>query len=777
MSNRRYASHPDGSPFAGHAGRTRDDSEPSWPVAAAPPEGAPNVVFIVLDDLGYAQLGCYGGLGGRLRTPHMDALAAEGLRYRNFHTTSLCSPTRAALLTGRNHHSVGVGTIVERATGFPGYHARIPRDSAMLPEVLGERGWSTWCIGKWHLTPDEHNGPTGPFDRWPLGQGFDRFYGFLPGETDHWSPDLWEDNRRVDPPDVDGYHLTTDLADHAIAWMSEHETVDDQRPFFLHFALGAPHSPHHVGREWIETYAGVFDAGWDVIRQETFAEQLRLGVVPEGTTLPPRNPGIREWDSLSDDERRVYARQMEVYAAFVTQTDHEIGRLLAHIDTLERADDTMVVLLSDNGASAEGGRNGLSSEIIYFNGLTETLDDMLDLLDVWGGPETYPHYANGWAWLGNTPNRWYKSMAHEGGTRDPLIVRWPARSLDAGAVRDQFVHAVDLASTVYELLEIEPPDEVRGVRQRPLEGTSFAASLSTANANTGKRRQYFEMFAHRAIWADGWKAVTLHHSQNAALRIGDPDFEIRMGDFDGDEWELYHLDADFSEAHDLAAEHPEKLAELQAMWVEDAERYNVFPLDDRVIARSMEPRPRVVRKKDAYRFRARVRLTRATSPSVINRSHHIGATVEVPAGGAEGVIVSNGGMQGGYTLFVQDGHAWYVSNRLGRRHDVVRSADPIPTGTTVELSVRWTKTDEFAGDVQLFVDGGLAGELHVPSTNPVLYAVGEGLEIGSDGGSAVYPGYVAPFAFTGTIVEVTLNTKGPEHVDPEAEDRIARYVQ
>ncbi len=777
MSTRRYESHPDGTPFPGRIARTRDDAEPSWPVAPTPPENAPNIVFIVLDDLGFAQLGCYGGLGGRLRTPNIDRLADAGLRYRNFHTTSLCSPTRAALLTGRNHHSVGVGTIVERATGFPGYHARIPKDSAMLPAVLSRQGWNTWCIGKWHLTPDEHNGPTGPFDRWPLAQGFNRFYGFLPGETDHWSPDLWEDNRRVDAPDVDGYHLTTDLADHAIAWMSEHETVDDQRPFFLHFALGAPHSPHHVGREWIDAYTGVFDDGWDVIRSETFEAQVRLGVVPEGTTLPPRNPGIRPWAALSDDERRVYARQMEVYAAFVTQTDHEIGRVLDHIETLERADDTLVVLLSDNGASAEGGRNGLSSEIIYFNGLTESLDDMVGLLDVWGGPETYPHYANGWAWLGNTPNRWYKSMAHEGGTRDPLVVRWPARGLEAGAVRDQFVHAVDLAATVYDLLGMEPPDMFDGVPQRPLEGTSFAASLADGSADTGKRRQYFEMFAHRALWADGWKAVTLHHSQNAALRIGDPDFEVRMGDFDGDVWELYHLAEDFSEAHDLAGVHPDKLEELKAMWEEDAERYHVFPLDDRVIARSMEPRPRVVRKKARYRFRTRVRLTRATSPSVINRSHHLGARIIVPEQGAEGVIISNGGMQGGYSLFVQDGHVLYASNLLGRTHSLLRSAEPIPTGAEVDVSLRWTKTAEFAGDAELFVDGAPMGRMHVPATNPVLYAVGEGLEIGSDGGSPVHPTYTAPFTFTGQIVEVTLNAKGPEHVDPEAEARIARYMQ
>jgi arylsulfatase len=779
-AGRNYRSHPDGNPFDGVIANTREGSEPSWPVAPVASDDAPNVVFIVLDDLGYAQLGCYGGLGDRIRTPHMDALATGGLRYRNFHTTALCSPTRAALLTGRNHHSVGLGVITERATGFPGYHARIPKESAMVPKVLGDQGWATYCLGKWHLTPDEHNGPTGPFDRWPLGQGFDRYYGFLPGETDQWSPDLWEDNHRIDPPDEPGYHVTTDLADHAIQWLTEHDTINDNRPFFLHFAPGAPHAPHHAPAELIASYHGVFDDGWDVIRDETFARQLELGVVPEGTTLPPRNPGVRPWDELSDIEQRVYLRQMEVYAAFVTHTDTEIGRLLDHLRDTAQFDNTLIFLLSDNGASAEGGRHGLISEITYFNGETEPVEEMVDHLDAWGGPTTYPHYANGWAWLGNTPQRWYKSMVHEGGTRDPLIISWPARMSgpNAGQVRDQFHHVVDLAATVYELLEIDPPTAVNGVDQRELEGESLAYTLSGAGADdaTRKDRQYFEMFAHRAIWADGWKAVAMRRSQNAALRIADDSFEVAMGDFDGDTWELYHLAEDFSEAHDLATAMPDKLAELQQLWWDDAARYNVLPLDDRVIARSMEPRPRVVKKRDSYTFRSPVRLTRSTSPNVNNRDHHITATIEVPATGCEGVIASNGGMQGGYSLFVLDGHLHYVSNWLGREHFVVRANEPVPDGR-VELAMDWRKTDQFAGTVTLWQNGDAVGEGEVTRTNPVIYAVAEGLEIGTDTGTPVWPRYRAPFRFTGQLVEVTLHTRGPLHVDDEAEDRIARYVQ
>ena len=772
--------HLDGTPFAGVIGDTRNESAPSWPVAAAPPDEAPNVVFIVLDDLGYAQLGCYGGLGDRIRTPHIDALAAEGLRYRNFHTTALCSPTRAALLTGLNHHSVGVGTICERATGFPGYHARIPRDSVMLPKVLGRNGYATYCVGKWHLTPDEHNGPTGPFDRWPLGQGFDRYYGFLPGETDQWTPDLWEDNHRVDPPRTDArgedYHLTADIADKAVTWLNEHHTIDPGRPFFLHFAPGAPHSPHHAPREFIDRYAGVFDDGWDVIRDETFARQIELGVVPEGTTLPPRNQGVRAWESLTDTERTVYRRQMEVYAAFVEHTDEQIGRLLDHLRASGVFDNTLIFFMSDNGASAEGGTHGLASEITYFNGQTETIDDMIGKLDEWGGPTTYPHYAAGWAYAGSTPQKWYKSFVHEGGTRDPLIVSWPRRITEGGAVRDQFHHVVDIAATIFEVTGIERPAVIDGVAQRPLEGTSFAYSLDAPDEPTHKDRQYFEMFAHRAIWADGWKAVTMHPARGAAMRIGDPDLEIRMGRFEEDVWELYHLAEDFSEAHDLAARHPEKVAELQAMWWEDARRFNVLPLDDRVIERSQEPRPRLVRPRDMYRFTSPIRLVRSVSPSVMNRDHHIRAVVEIPEDGCEGALVSNGGLQGGYALVVHDGHLVYVSNFLGRDHTVVRGPDPLPTGR-VEVAMEWVTTAPFAGDVTLFVEGVPVCRQRVERTNPVIYAVAEGLEVGSDTGTPVWPGYESPFHFTGGIVEVVLGTAGSAHVDPEAEDRIARYVQ
>jgi arylsulfatase len=432
--------------------------------------------------------------------------------------------------------------------------------------------------------------------------------------------------------------------------------------------------------------------------------------------------------------------------------------------------------MSDNGASAEGGTHGLVSEITYFNGQAETLDDMIGRLDEWGGPTTYPHYAAGWAYAGSTPQKWYKSFVHEGGTRDPLIVSWPKRITDAGGVRDQFHHVVDIAATVYDLTGVERPAVVDGTTQRPLEGTSLAYSLEHPDEPTRKDRQYFEMFAHRAIWCDGWKAVTMHPARGAAARIGDPDLEIRMGRFDEDVWELYHLADDFSEAHDLAASHPEKLAELQEMWWDDARRFNVLPLDDRVIERSQEPRPRLVKPRDVYRFTSPLRLVRSVSPSVMNRDHHIRAVIDVPADDCNGVLVSNGGLQGGYSLFLHEGHLVYVSNYLGREHTEIRSPEPLPAGR-VEVVIEWRRTEPFAGDVTMFVDGALVADGHVERTNPVIYAIAEGLEIGSDSGTPVWPGYESPFHFTGGLVEVVLGTVGADHVDAEAEDRIARYVQ
>lgn len=775
---RTYA---EGTPHPGPIGRASAESEPAWPVPPAPPPGAPNVVVILFDDLGFAQLGCFGGLAGRIRTPNIDALAARGLRFANFHTTALCSPSRAALLTGRNHHSVGVAAIMERATGYPGYNGRIPRDAAMLPAVLVEQGYATMAIGKWHLTPDEHISPAGPFDRFPLGQGFERYYGFMGGETSQWEPDLWEDNHRVDAPGraEDGYHLSEDLVDHATEWITSLKAVAPNKPFLTYLAFGATHSPHHVGRAYIEDYRGAFDDGWDVIRRETIERQIAMGIVPDGTTLPGLNPGVRAWADLGDDERRLFARQMEVYAAMVTHTDEQIGRLLEFLDRAGLRDDTIVMVLSDNGASAEGAAEGRLDSFGYVNGEPDSLDTMLAHLDDWGSPHTHPHYASGWAMAGNTPNRMYKAFVHEGGVRDPLVIAWPGHITDEGAIRTQFHHITDITPTIMEAVGLEWPEQVRGHEQRPLEGTSFLYALAQPAAPTQKRRQYFEMFAHRAMWADGWKAVALHWSTAMHARLGPIEHEMHDGDHDADVWELYHLDHDVSEMHDLAAQHPEKLRELVDMWWEEAERYHVLPLDDSLLARLLVARPRVFEPREVYRYAARVRLSRQGSPPLRDCSYAISARVDIGEA-CEGTIMSYGGADGGISLCVLDGHLHFVSNFLGRAHTVVSSPRPLHPGEH-RIAVLFERTEPNTGTVGLYLDDEMQASAPVPRTNPIAFSSTEGLEIGSDCVSPVWPRYRSPFEFTGTIHEVVLTTPTPEQPLTlelaRAEHRMAMHQQ
>jgi arylsulfatase A-like enzyme len=718
----------------------------------------------VLDDVGFGQLGCYGGLGARVETPNIDRLAASGIRYNNFHTTALCSPTRACLLTGRNHHSVGMGSITECATGYPGYNGRIPHEAAMLPAILVERGFNTLAFGKWHLAPDEHLSGSGPYDRWPLGRGFERFYGFLPGETDQFRPDLWQDNQRVNPPRTpeQGYHLSADLVDRALSCLNEQKAITPDKPCFMYLAFGACHAPHQAPRSYIERYKGRFDAGWDVVREETLAKQKEMGLVPGDTELPDRNPGVKAWDTLSDRERRVFCKQMEVYAAFLTYTDEQVGRLLDVLESTGQRENTMLILLSDNGASGEGGLIGLSSEMSFFNMAPESLEELEKRLDAWGMPGTHPHYAVGWAMAGNTPQRWYKQSTFEGGTRDPLIVSWPGKIRDRGTVRSQFVHATDLAPTILECVSVEMPTTVRGYPQMPIEGVSFAHTFGDASVATRKRTQYFEMLGHRAIWKDGWKAVTFHKSSSAAQAFG-VKAPPRDLDFEADQWELYHLDEDFSEAHDLAQQHPEKLRELIATWWVEAGKYQVLPLDDALAARLAVEKPVVFIPRQQYTFAGPLKLVRSASPNVKRRSHSITAEVEVPASGVEGVIVSDGGPDGGYCLCIHEGYPTYISNYLGREHTVLRAKSPLPVGHGV-LRVEFQKGSGTAGTARLFVNGRKADEKVVERTNPIVYAVAEGLEIGSDSTAPVWPEYQSPFRFTGTIRKVEVEI-GKQHVE------------
>ena len=613
--------YPIGGPFNGVIGRTVDDSQPAWPVPPKARKGAPNVLIVLLDDVGFAQLGCF---GADIRTPAFDSLAAGGLRYRDFHTTAICSPTRACLLTGRNHHSNGVGIIQEMATGYPGYNGMTRKENGFLSEMLLAEGYATLAIGKWHLTLASEYASGASKARWPLGRGFERFYGFLGGKTNHWAPTLVYDNHYLDPPGTpeQGYHLNADLADQAIRFVTDLRAVSPDKPFFMYYCLGAGHAPHHVEPAWIDRYRGQFDLGWDRWREAVFERQLALGVVPPGTQLSPRPPWVPEWDGLTADAKRLYARQMEVYAAFLEQTDHHVGRFLHFLNSLGELDNTLVVLASDNGASAEGGVHGSFNECQFPNRVEPTVEQNLAHLDDWGSVRSYPNYSWGWAWAGNTPLRRWKRYLHQGGMSDPLIVHWPERIQARGEVRGQYVHAVDIAPTVLDALELEAPGTLEGVPQRPLEGVSFAHTFAAADAPTRKTAQYYEMIGSRAIWHDGWKAVAEQPQGEALTSEG----------LAAQRWELYHVAEDFSECHDVAAEHPGKLAELVELWWLEAGKYNVLPLDARMQTRMSERKPLAVAEPAPSGLLSRVvRRSSNIPPSIVkNRSHRISAEVEIP---------------------------------------------------------------------------------------------------------------------------------------------------
>ncbi len=735
-------------------------------------------MIVVLDDTGFGDLACYGGLGARVATPNLDQLAAAGLIYNNFHVNSMCSPTRAALLTGRNHHSVGVGSIMELASSFPGYNARIPKAAAMLPAVLRSAGYITMALGKWHLTPVEDITPLGPFDRWPLGQGFGRFYGFMGAEADQYRPELYEDNYALaDPPSAPGgqYHLSEDLVEHAIKWVAEARAVAPSRPFFCYLAFGAMHQPHQVWPEWSLPYRGTFADGWDAVRRQNLEHQKRLGVVPPETVLPPPNPGVPAWAELSQPERRLCERQAEVYAGFLSHTDHQIGRLVGELRRRGALDGTLLMVLSDNGATGEGGPLGTRSPVPAENGMPDSTGTKLAALAEWGGPSTSPCYASGWAMAGNTPNRWYKQFTHEGGTRVPLIVHWPAGTEQPGRVRPQFHHVVDVVPTILEVAGLSLPAEVDGHPQRPLDGQSFAYTFRSPTEPTRKRSQYFEMLGHRAIWADGWKAVTLHWSQRLLAFVPAPAEALHDGDFSADRWELYHLDRDFSEDHDLAADHPERLSGLVELWWAEARRNQVLPLSEQL---SHHDRPEgIFERRRRYTYHGALRLTEAASPDLHSRPHSITAVLDVPPEGAEGVVLSAGGPEGGYALIVTAGKAHYVTNLLGRHIGVAISQEPLLPGT-VTVTVEVDVPSPGRALVTMGVNGVRGPQVELTGANPVSYDVrGRGLRTGS-GLTGVWPAYGPALDFSGDIVEVEITLTGGAVVGrPAAKARTAMTEQ
>ncbi|HZO26682.1 MAG TPA: arylsulfatase [Chloroflexota bacterium] len=734
--------------FGGVIGRTVEESTPWWPAPARSPAGAPNVVFVVLDDVGFADLGCY---GSEIETPQMDRLAANGLRYTNFHTTAMCSPTRAALLTGRQPHAVGMGIIAEWSTGFPAYRGFVSPRAANLAEMLGEHGYNSFAVGKWHLMSMDDVTAAGPFTHWPLRRGFDRWYGFHGALADSWHPELFEDNHAVDhpprapqatplpaPEGGEVYHLSEDLVDRAIGFIRDQQSAAPERPFFLYLAFGAAHWPHQVPKAYVEKYRGRFDRGWDSVREARLARQIELGIVPPETELAPRNPGVKAWDALSADEQRLFARMQEVYAGFVDHTDAQIGRLVSYLDALGKLDDTLIVLLSDNGASPEGGPVGAVNARKHLQYEPETLEENLTAIDRLGDETTYGHYPMGWAQASNTPLKWYKKDVHAGGARDPLIVHWPARIKDGGTLRHQFHHVVDLTPTVLDLLGIEAPVAYRGEAQLPVHGTSLAYTFDRADAPTRKATQYFELLGDRGLWHDGWKAVARHEKGT---------------DFEQDRWELYHLDRDFSECHDLSAEQPEKLEQLVQRWWTEAGKYGVLPLDDREYERVAASVAARARKRYVY-YPGMARIDRFSAPDVTDRSYTITAEIELPDGGAEGVLLESGACFGGHVLYVNDGRLVYEYAFSERERTRIVGDAPLPFGRCrVQYAFRKTGTRQGTGT--LLVDGREVGTAALPKTWPTV-GVTAGLRCGRGGPAPISDGYPAPFPFTGIIHRVVV---------------------
>ncbi len=772
--------YPPGTPFPGVIGRTTDESSPAWPKPVTPKEGAPNVLFVVMDDTGFGNLGCY---GSPIETPNFDRIASNGLRYNNMHTTALCSPSRSCIVTGRNHHSNGLACITEFATGFPGYNGIMPFENGMLSEMLVGEGYNTFMIGKWHLTPSNHETAAGPYDRWPVARGFERFYGFLGGDTSQWYPDLVYDNHQVEPPKTpeEGYHLSEDLVDKAVSFITDAKQINPAKPFYMHLCFGATHAPHHAPKAWIDKYKGEFDDGWEAYREKTFARQKELGIVPADCDLSRHDPDVPEWDSLSDDARRLSARMMEVFAGFLSHTDHQLGRLLDYLDEIGELDNTMIMVISDNGASAEGGPTGTTNEAQFFNNAQEPLEESLAVIDEIGGPKHFNHYPWGWTNAGNTPFRRWKRETYRGGACDPFIFSWPAGIKARGEVRTQYAHIIDMVPTVLDLLDIDPPSQIRGVTQSPIQGVSFAHTFDDPNAESRRRTQYFEMLGHRAIYHDGWRAVCPWPGpsfEEAGTGFGNPISSDKLSELDATGWELYHTDEDFTESHNVAEGNRQRLIALIATWYAEAGKYDVLPVDGSGIARVLAEKPEAAPARDQYVYRPNTQsVPFFAAPKVLNRPHSITADIEIPADGAEGVLLCQGTAAGGFSFFIKDGKLRYVHNYVGRQVFGVESDVLVPAG---KHQMRFEFEPTGAPDMpkghgvparlQLYIDGALVGNGEAPWTVPFMINPGA-LTCGANPGSPVTQEYPSPFKFTGHIDTVTVDVSGELIQDPEAEMR------
>ncbi|MEU2257068.1 arylsulfatase [Nocardia xishanensis] len=761
------------------------DSTPDWGPFAAPtaPEGAPNVLYIVWDDVGIATWDCFGGL---VDMPNMTRIAERGVRLSQFHTTALCSPTRASLLTGRNATSVGMATIEEFTDGFPNCSGRIPFETALLSEVLAEKGWNTYCVGKWHLTPLEESNLASTKRHWPLSRGFERFYGFMGGETDQWYPELVYDNHTTAPPATpeDGYHLSKDIADKTIEFIRDAKVIAPEKPWFSYVCPGAGHAPHHVFAEWADRYAGRFDMGYEAYRDIVLENQKRMGVVPADTEMSPVNPylgtkgpngepwplldTVRPWDSLNTEEKRLFARMAEVFAGFQSYTDDQIGRILDYLEESGQLENTIVVVISDNGASGEGGPNGSVNEVKFFNGYIDTVEESMRFYDQLGGPQTYNHYPIGWAMAFNTPYKLYKRYAsHEGGIADPAIISWPKGIRAHGTVCDTYINVCDVTPTVYELLGITPPDTVKGITQQPLEGVSFAAALADPQAETDKETQFYTMLGTRGIWHRGWFANTAH----AATPSG-------WSHFDQDRWELYHIERDRSQNRDLAAENPEKLEELKALWFSEAAKYNGLPLADLNIMEMLGRwRPYLVVDRTNFTYypdTAEVGI--GAGVEMRGQSYSVLAEVAIHSSSAEGVLFKQGAGHGGHVLFVQDGRLHYIYNFMGEDEQRVSAPEPVPLGSHV-FGVRYERNGTVdgshtpLGELSLFIDDAVVASRPDMRTHPGTFGLaGGGIAVGRNGGQSVSSAYAAPYPFTGgAVAKVVVDTSGTPYIDVERE--------
>jgi arylsulfatase A-like enzyme len=726
-----------------------------WDVKA--PQGAPNVVIVLIDDMGF---GASSRFGGPINMPILDKLAAEGISYNRFHTTALCSPTRTAILTGYNHHSNNAGSIMETATAFPGNNGVRPQSITPMAEVLRQNGYSTGAFGKYHETPPWEISVSGPLDRWPTHSGFDKFYGFIGGETNQWAPLVYDGVAQVEVSKDPNYHFTTDMTDQAIRWIRFQQALSPEKPFMMYFATGAVHAPHHAPKEYIDKYKGKFDHGWDKMREETLARQKKLGIVPQNTKLGPKPKDIKDWDKLSADEKKMFARQMEVFAGFGEHTDHEIGRLYAAIEDLGVMDNTLFIyIVGDNGASAEGTMNGLFNEMTYFNGVPESVQDMMRHYDEWGGPNTYPHYAAGWAVATDAPFSWTKQVASDfGGTRNGVVVHWPAGIKAKGQVRSQFCHVIDIAPTVFEACKVPAPKTVNGIQQDPIEGTSMLYSFDDAAAKDRHTVQYFEMFGNRAIYKDGWYARTIHRpawnrTPTQAL--------------DKDPWDLYNSNEDFSLSNNIASKNPEKLKELQGLFMSEAEKYHVLPIDDRLLERTdakFVGRPDVMGERTSVTYGEGMKgMGIDIFINTRNTSYTITAEIDVAANG-NGAIVCQGGKFGGFSLYVKDGKPAFTYNYLGlEKYDITSPQALGPGRHKVVFDFKYDGGGLGKGGTgTLSVDGTKVREGRLAKTQPGMFSVDDLADVGTDDGTPVTD-YGAAAHFNGRVEKVTVQTNADEN--------------